>query len=780
MSSRKTSVKETGTTERDDSPPRDVTSPRPHPKVVKETEAAPQREETEKERPFEADEDEDDEEAPKPEKGRAILKSKVKGVLDKLRQKKAKARHTRKEDSEQSSQEEGLDPIPEVPEEEPELIPEEQPLPPVPELVASLATIPTELLLQILEELDPSGRVNLAIALPEIFLSPGRLDVFTIDAENQWERYRRQPPTSTFEASWDYYIPEQNPWRKPLLLVAIEDGHSSDTINRIIDAYNKVSPDAVNDIFLFREFPTPLETVIFPTPLGTVIDPPRPEMLRLLLDRGLDTSLRGHMNRRYLRHFGPPPCRLVNVPHRTCMFPSWIADNDRLDCDDLLNCAISHHDSTRDFTADVSSRETLARLEECISILSQRTQIVLTTDDGLGDTFKHLIEAGVDGVVRRLIEETASGNGSQRDSLQENLPVIIETLVGSYNDWNGADPVLVGTQRQTAQLLRMARRDDLIHYIFTELRATIRPESLADVMLRYRHSRGPITALQAIFPSAKANRETWDLLGRLANAKMFSGELLLEIEKLWASRLLVRLSDYPPMKARFLFSALRHISLPYDPNDPDHLRARPSQVERREMYRWLLREYHMPLSLQAIYIAINHRDNILLDDLIATEPGSHIVFHSNALEPAKFPPPGFSPSPEELTQEPSGSYTETANLYDTLAFMGLRPLELALIVRNGYAASRLLELLVNPERVSQEVKDGLFEQFEANALPLDVWTEIGRTILGDRFYLFDPDVPTGSEMQELFRTPSPTAAETRKRTAEDFETDVPVKRRRSV
>ncbi|OTA91001.1 hypothetical protein M434DRAFT_33137 [Hypoxylon sp. CO27-5] len=765
MSSRKTSVKETGTTERDDSPPRDVTSPRPHPKVVKETEAAPQREETEKERPFEADEDEDDEEAPRPEKSRAILKSKVKGVLDRLRQKKAKARHTRKEDSEQSSQEEGFDPIPEVPEEEPELIPEEQLLPPVPVPVASLATMPTELLLHIFEELDPSGRVNLAVTFPEIFLSPGRLNVFAIDAENQWNRYRLQQPTFLVHP-FDYYFSSEDPDRTPLLLVALREGHSSDTINRIIDAYNEVSPDAVDDIFLFREFRTPLESVI---------DPPRPEMLSLLLDRGLDASLpHGYLNRKYPYRLGPHMCRFLDVPHRTCIFQPGTADNSRIFCGDLLTCAIASHSYHRE-TTDVSSRETLARLEECISILSQRTQIALTTDDGLGETFRDLIFAGADRVVRRLIEETASGNGPQRDSLQENLPLIIEILIRSYGDWDDLHPRETGTQRQTARLLRMARRDDLIHYIITELGATIRPESLATLMVQHRGSRGPMTVLQAILLRDSGSEATQDLLVRLvdSNVTSYSAVQLTAMERIWLSRIFDILRHRPSLQARILLSAVRDIDQP-DDSDVSHT----SQYDGREMYRWLLREFTMPLGLQTIFLAINRRDNILLDDLIKHRIESNIL-GGNTFPAAEFPP-GFSPSPERLMQEPSGSYTETANLYDTLAFMGLAPLELAIIVRNGYAANELLELEANPERVSQEVRDGLFEQFEANALPLDVWTEIGRSVLGDRFYQFDPDVPAGSEIQELFRTPSPTAAETRKRTAEDFETDVPVKRRRSV
>ncbi|KAI0144073.1 hypothetical protein F4776DRAFT_675639 [Hypoxylon sp. NC0597] len=687
MSSRRPSIKKS--IEGDESPPRNT-----------------------RKRPLEVDEDED-EDVPPRSKRRSESIEEVRRVLDRLRLRRGSA-HL-------SQEEEHISPEPPLKEEELEPVPEEQPLPSPPSPPASLATMPAEVLLLILGYSGRDEHLNLGVALPEIFVT-ARLNVFAMDARNQWFNRRRERPSleGVVLGVFNYY---EDPIHTPLLLVAIRQEHSIDTINQIIDAYNSVSPDAVNDIFLYRQYLTPLETAV---------NISRPDLLRVLLDRGLDPNLRGHLNSRLLRLYRPQMCLLQAVTHRTCGMPTPGHDH-WADCDGLLGCAITLYSNFRRRTASISSRELLSRLEECIIILHERDPIAVTDGNRLGNLFNRLLEAGVDGLIRHIIEETVSGGGQQRDRLMERMPSIIERLLETYEDGDMESPLSeVGTQRQTARMLRAARRDDLIHYVITDLSATFRPGPLAAEMLRNRVSRGPLTALQAILAAGNNDEATFDLLMNLTNGSLVNvSNTTFEINRLWVERLLsLLISRDTALAGRFLFSAVRDLNNPI-------LLLHP-RADSRQMYRWMLREY-VPLNLQTIFLAINRRDNTLLSELIRSRLGDvGDVFNSDILPSAALPAQ-FRPSRDVLPRAPDGSYLEESNdLYDSLAFWGRTPFEVAILTLNSYAANRLLILGANPERLRQDARDWLFEQFEANALSLDVWAEVGRAVLGDRFTQFDP------------------------------------------
>ncbi|KAH9886525.1 hypothetical protein F4778DRAFT_798228 [Xylariomycetidae sp. FL2044] len=109
-------------------------------------------------------------------------------------------------------------------------------------MALNLEGIPNEILLQIVSDLDPAEKLNLAVAKPELFLYE-RLDIIELDTTHQrrLQELERQPADRT----------EKD---RPLLNAAIENGADMAIVQRIVGSYLRQTPSAVDGVW--GEFPT--------------------------------------------------------------------------------------------------------------------------------------------------------------------------------------------------------------------------------------------------------------------------------------------------------------------------------------------------------------------------------------------------------------------------------------------------------------------------------------------------------------------------------------------
>ncbi|KAI1192892.1 hypothetical protein F5X97DRAFT_316030 [Nemania serpens] len=162
--------------------------------------------------------------------------------------------------------------------------------------------ITPDVLLQIVSDMDPLSRINVAIAYPEIFMRPG-FDVFLQDAEQQVRRYNSLSPTpAPFTETPDNW---------PLLHTAIECDVDIQIVEKILETNMSVCSTSIDGIW--GEYFTALRP---PLTCAAILGKPR--VVKLLLEKGAD-PLRLCANNLFRWDFSENHiCMLTGMNHTQC------------------------------------------------------------------------------------------------------------------------------------------------------------------------------------------------------------------------------------------------------------------------------------------------------------------------------------------------------------------------------------------------------------------------------------------------------------------------------
>lgn len=188
-----------------------------------------------------------------------------------------------------------------------------------PHTLSSLISTPTELLLDICRDLGTVDLWNLAQAAPFRFLSES-FNIYYQEPQYQVQAQRNPPMVET----------EQT---RPLLIYAIENGFSTDIIQKIAEAYRVVYPDALNSIWgeLYRQIPPPLVSAIRVQ---------RPDVVNLLLHLGADPRIRYAEEDESGMFKSQGKCNRIGYPHATCWDGNGPTHTQY--CDDALRGALRY------------------------------------------------------------------------------------------------------------------------------------------------------------------------------------------------------------------------------------------------------------------------------------------------------------------------------------------------------------------------------------------------------------------------------------------------------
>ncbi|KAI0105261.1 hypothetical protein GGR51DRAFT_571935 [Nemania sp. FL0031] len=160
------------------------------------------------------------------------------------------------------------------------------------------STLPPEILLEIISEINHVSRINLAIANPEIFLR-STFNVFEQDAWSQVDRRQKNGPLIETRETW------------PLIYTAIENNTNIQIIARILKTYVSVYPSSIDGVWGEGLIALP-PPIVFAAGLG------KPQIVSLLLEEGADPAR--HCGTQF---FAPPPedefeCTLRGFNHARC------------------------------------------------------------------------------------------------------------------------------------------------------------------------------------------------------------------------------------------------------------------------------------------------------------------------------------------------------------------------------------------------------------------------------------------------------------------------------
>ncbi|KAI1140335.1 hypothetical protein F5Y05DRAFT_411392 [Hypoxylon sp. FL0543] len=566
-----------------------------------------------------------------------------------MEERKRRQRRRRERDARPHESQEGNDdePRPDVP------------APPDPDHDPSLHGMPAELLLKIVAHVPVSDRISLAQGLPEVFLKEN-YHLYNADANDQWIHYGRDsPPPEDDEVLLQTFREED--YRKPLLMSAIEKKQPLELISQIVDAYVAASGDRLSNVFLYRAIRSPLELAI---------DSARPDVVRLLIERGFDPFLR-HGRTMYRTIYPGWQCVYKNILHEFCRDDqNRPVDNE---CFDTLIRGLAIYRVARFYAASEESREELDRIEECFMAIQEAFEFLLVEPDGRTSLLcNNLIGSGLDRLLRRIIEGVMTGNNQERkDRLRGLMPSILQLILISFTeesrvDENGvsADRYEEGTPGETARFIRFARRDDLIRYILT-FDFPLDINNMADIMDLSLHSRVQLVVIRAIL--YRDPEEGKELLVRLIDqvsiAEFVDNESGTVKDQPWVTSISNLLRYRPPVFMRLLFRAVQDDGKFFD----------------------FLLELHADPSLQTLYVALNRRDDGRLQALLPHIKDMRYV-------PAAAMPPGIEAAQveelEDLRQE-NGSFLEREGLYDQLARGGVPPLDMAIYMQNpmGYGVT---------------------------------------------------------------------------------------------
>ncbi|KAI1129891.1 hypothetical protein F5Y10DRAFT_263630 [Nemania abortiva] len=239
------------------------------------------------------------------------------------------------------------------------------------------ASMPAELLLEVLSNLDPLSRINAAIAHPAVFLRPG-FNVFVQDAEDQIRR-RRGNTTS------DELFP------RPLLYTAIEADVGVEEIAHILGAYVSIYPASING--LWCDSPT-----FVPPPLSWAAWLGKPQVVSLLLDEGANPSRLCNPDHFTQWRIMFKSCALQYYNHDQCQFVRDIRPV-QTDCASALTAA-----TFKGLQLEIGSVEHQA-VEECAAILYRRGPGIPFADlDALQRQIVFPIQSGFGGLVRTILD----------------------------------------------------------------------------------------------------------------------------------------------------------------------------------------------------------------------------------------------------------------------------------------------------------------------------------------------------------------------------------------
>ncbi|KAI3321087.1 hypothetical protein HD806DRAFT_537741 [Xylariaceae sp. AK1471] len=144
------------------------------------------------------------------------------------------------------------------------------------DIETSFDKLPNDILVQLIPLMDPSSRLNLALAYPERFLNEDPVvgayicNMFKYDAEQQVLKHNCQ--TSVEE---DY--------TKPILYAAIDSDAEISLVGKIVKYYKDECPTSISGIW--GQYPAK-----FPPPLFFAATLGKPEVVSLLLDEGADPT----------------------------------------------------------------------------------------------------------------------------------------------------------------------------------------------------------------------------------------------------------------------------------------------------------------------------------------------------------------------------------------------------------------------------------------------------------------------------------------------------------
>ncbi|KAI0844698.1 FAD-NAD(P)-binding-domain-containing protein [Daldinia vernicosa] len=510
--------------------------------------------------------------------------------------------------------------------------------------------LPVEILLQLIEYLEPSSRIRLALSIPRIFLSPN-LNIFTLDAVRQMRDFRVHEPTRRYGNEPRDDI--------PLLQTAIYRPYcDANVIRRILDGYSAVEGDVINDIYIFRGFRPPLVAAVYAV---------RPDILRVLFERGADPTIR------WSTLFPEVPttgwreghhCTLVWESHRECQPPAEVRRRSRISytCPDLYAHALQSYDRRRAHTripkriadhGDAQLRELVNRAEEIVSIvLFQRGlhRFDQMTTNTIPSEITQLIDRGLYGIIGDLADAMVRETQENDPGRQNALNLLLREVASSgdiaelYYGLGRAPP---GGVDESLHQENTDRRDDVLRRLVAN-GARIAADEAPGVARSNGHSM--LVILRAIAQiNPNENNETFRALVA-AVPTGYEMEFITELIQMIRGRR----DDL----ARLLYAAIRD-------DAPD-------------LYNELIDTHSAGASRQALLIAIERNDLDLLERLMRLPSNGNILGNGT-------PPNGGHASPV---------YPINERVYDTMdhiAIQGRNILEGALVMRNFDAALFLID-----------------------------------------------------------------------------------------
>ncbi|KAI1741540.1 hypothetical protein F4680DRAFT_464569 [Xylaria scruposa] len=181
---------------------------------------------------------------------------------------------------------------------------------------------PPEMLLMYLSNMDPSSRINVANAYPEVFLRPG-FNVYLQDAEDQ---------ARTQNNHTDPTVPlVVTPNKRPLLYQALEDGVDISIIEGMLRVYTDFLPTSINGVW-GQSPTTPPAPLIHAAWLG------RSRAVALMLRMGANPLVRcGPQN---YRSAVTADCQFAAYSHAVCQLSYQATQPHRTNCITALGAAL--------------------------------------------------------------------------------------------------------------------------------------------------------------------------------------------------------------------------------------------------------------------------------------------------------------------------------------------------------------------------------------------------------------------------------------------------------
>ncbi|KAI1650157.1 FAD-NAD(P)-binding-domain-containing protein [Daldinia loculata] len=515
-----------------------------------------------------------------------------------------------------------------------------------------ISGLPMEILLGIVELMHPSSRIRLALAIPRVFQSPSFINIFTLDAARQMRDFRAYEPPRR----WHGGEPPEN---IPLLQTAIYRTYcDADVISRILDGYAAVAGDVINDIYMFRGFRPPLVAATYAL---------RPDLLRVLFERGADPNIRwpflfpspGPTDRQRINR-----CTIFLESHRECQPPAGLRRTSRrfFPCPDLYAHALHVYDRRRAAAinprraperGDTRLRDQMNRAEETVSIVLFQRGLhrfdQMTTYD-IPPEINQLVERGLYGIIGDLadamIRETQDNDPNRRQALNLLLERVAQSGNISEEDYE-VENVLQGNIDESIHLENMDRRDNLLRRLVAS-GARIAPNDAPEIAQSNGNSM--LVILRAI---AQINPdENNEVFRALVDARV------TEYEVEFITQLIHMIRGRRDDLARLLYAAIR---------DGAH-----------ELYNELIDTHSAGACRQALLIAIERNNVNLLDRLM------RLPYNGNILGNGTPPNNGHALSVYPIAED-------VYDRMDHIAVQGRSILEGALVMRNFDAALFLID-----------------------------------------------------------------------------------------